>query len=86
MKRDVYVQNGCPFIARSVAVHFPFAARFFFKRAPVIRIERGNFFCRLLYVYLFLLSSKLEFEVLLITIYCLRLFVVYKPVMLQGQR
>ena len=33
----MYVQNGRPFIARSVAVHSPFAA-------PVVRIERGNFF------------------------------------------
>ena len=32
-----------PFIARSITVQFPFAARFF-KRAPVEQIERGNFF------------------------------------------
>ena len=43
MKRDAYVQNDRPFIARSVAVHSPFAARFFFKRAPVVRIERDFF-------------------------------------------
>ena len=41
MKRDAYVQNG-PF--RSSPVPLPFAARFFFKQAPVVRIERGNFF------------------------------------------
>ena len=39
MKRDAYVLNGRLFIARSIAVHSPFAARFFFKRAPVARIE-----------------------------------------------
>ena len=44
MKRDAYVQNGRPFIARSVAVHCPFAARFFCKREPLARIEGGNFF------------------------------------------
>ena len=44
MKRDAYVKNGRPFIARSIAVHSPFAALFFFLRAPVVRIERGNFF------------------------------------------
>ena len=42
MKRHAYVQNGRPFIARSVAIHSPFAARFF-KRAPVVQIEWGNF-------------------------------------------
>ena len=38
------VKNGRPFIARSVAIHSPFTACFCFKRAPVVRIERGNFF------------------------------------------
>ena len=44
MKQNAYVQNGRPFIARSVAVHSPFAVRGFFKRAPAVRIERGTFF------------------------------------------
>ena len=44
MKWAAYVQNGRPFIARSVAVHSPFAARFFFKQASIVRIERGNCF------------------------------------------
>ena len=39
IKRE-YVRNG-PF--RSSPVQFPFATRFF-KRAPVVRIERGTFF------------------------------------------
>ena len=43
MKRDAYVQNGRPFIARSVAVHSPFAT-LFFKRVPVVRIEGETFF------------------------------------------
>ena len=34
MKRDAYVQNSRPFIARSVAVHSPFAARFFVNDHP----------------------------------------------------
>ena len=33
-----------PFIARPITVQHPFAACFFFKRAPVVRIERGTFF------------------------------------------
>ena len=44
MKRDAHIKNGRPFIARSVVVHSPFTACFCFKRAPVVRIERGNFF------------------------------------------
>ena len=43
MKRDAYVQNGRSFIARFVAIHSPFAAPFFFKRAPVVQIEREFF-------------------------------------------
>ena len=58
MKRDAYVQNGRLFIAHFVAVHSPFAGPFFFfKRAPVVRIERGTFFD----AYCMYLRTKLNF-------------------------
>ena len=44
MERDACVKNGRPFIARSVAIHSPFSARFFLKQVPVVRIELGKFF------------------------------------------
>ena len=36
------MERSVPFIARSITVRFPFAARFL-KRAPVARVERGTF-------------------------------------------
>ena len=50
MKRDAYVQNGRPFIARSVAVHSPFAARFLVNGRPYYGMKGGTFLTPTVYV------------------------------------